>query len=399
MGNKIPTLCSDIECTGCSACINSCPFDAISTTQNNEGFYRPSIDTTKCTGCHVCEHRCPVLHPISVQKSLSKVYAVWHNDATTRMKSSSGGAFSALAEAVLKEDGIVVGAAYNEQMRIQHIAISLTDDLDQLRRSKYAQSEIGFIFKEIKGYLLNGKKVLFVGTPCQVAGLKAFLIKCYDNLFCCDFVCHGVPSAFAFEKYLQYLTTYVGEISSLNFRDKRKGWYDSIRVASMQNGQQRVLRGNKDSYWVGFNNQDNNLQQSCYDCKFLGLNRLADITIADFWGIGKNKPFGHRNEIEKGVSMVLINNQHGQTLFNLSKKYIQFFERNIDEVIHFNQAILRSSVKPSSRDTFYKDLTTSSFDSMITNYLTPDFKTKLIKIMREYVPYSIISHIRLRGQK
>lgn len=399
MENKIPMLCPDNECTGCSACINSCQFGAITTIQNEDGFYRPSIDADKCTGCHACERRCPILHPLKAQKSQLKVYATWHKDAATRMKSSSGGAFSALAEAILENGGMVIGAAYDEQLHIRHIAISSVEELDQLRRSKYAQSKIGQAFKEIKGYLADGKKVLFVGTPCQVAGLKAFLVKNYDNLFCCDFVCHGVPSSLFFEKYLQWLTSHIGKISSINFRDKRKGWYDSIRVATRVDGKQQILRGNKDSYWVGFNNHDNNLQLSCYNCQFLGLNRLADITIADFWGIGKNKPYGHKDEIEKGVSMVLVNNPQGQALFDLGKGRMHVFERDIDEVVSSNQAISYSSVKPPSRDTFYKDLSTGTFDSMISKYLTPTLKIRLVKIMREYLPYSIVSRIRLGGQR
>lgn len=398
MDKKIPVLCSDAECTGCSACANSCNFNAISIIQNEEGFYRPSIDASKCTGCHNCEHRCPILHPLESAESISKVYAAWHKDENIRIHSTSGGAFSALAETIISEGGIVAGAAYTDNLMVRHICISSPEELHKLRLSKYVQSEIGFIFKEIKSYLTKGQKVLFSGTPCQVAGLKAFLVKDYDNLYCCDFICHGVPSALMLEKYLQWLQQHIGRINHINFRDKRKGWYDSLRVVIKDDGRQKILRGNKDAYWVGFNNHDNNLQLSCYNCHYLGLNRNSDITIADFWGIGKDKPFGHKDDIEKGVSMVMANNRKGQNLINLSKLRMETVERNVEEAVKSNQSILHSSPKPASRDSFYKDINSMTFDEMIKRHLTPNFKTKLVKIMREYVPFRIIKQIRMKNQ-
>jgi coenzyme F420-reducing hydrogenase beta subunit len=398
MDKVLPILCSDNGCSGCSACASICEADAITMIRNEEGFYRPSVDVETCIGCHQCERKCPVLYKKLAENSIAKVYAAWHKDAKVRADSSSGGAFSALAETVLNEQGVVVGAAYTENLMVSHICITNKEDLSKIRLSKYVQSHIGTTFKQIKTYLKEDKRVLFCGTPCQVAGLKAYLGKESDNLICCDFICHGVPSPLMLDKYLNWLESRIGAVHCLNFRDKRKGWYDSLRTVILKNGKSKILRGKKDAFWVGFNN-NNNLQPACYHCQYIGFNRNADITIADFWGIGKEQAFGHKAEIEKGVSMVMANSKKGLILIQESAMYMELFERDKAEVVARNQAILHSSERPKSRDTFYHDLRHISFDEIIKKYLIPNKKTKLVKLMREYFPYSLIAIIRTMNQK
>lgn len=397
MDNKLPILCNDETCTGCSACINSCSIGAINLIKNEEGFYRPQIDSDKCVGCLKCEKTCPVINPKSHPKSLARVYAAWHKNPEIRSHSTSGGAFSAMAETILGKGGIVVGAAYTENMKVEHICIENTHDLKKLRLSKYVQSRIGTVFQEIKAYLRNGRVVLFCGTPCQVSGLKQYIGE-NDNLLCCDFICHGVPSPMMYDKYLQWLESKYGKITHINFRDKRKGWYDALRVLRLENGKEKVLKGKQDSFWVGFNN-NNNLQLSCYECKFTGFNRVADITIADFWGIGKSLSFGHKDEIEKGVSMLMANNDKGLKLICDSAERMNIFERSKDEMIARNHTIIRSTRKPAERNVFYSDLNNISYDNMVNKHLTPNIKTKLVKFMREYLPFQIIRLIRLKDQK
>lgn len=401
---KFPVLCTDDVCSGCLACVNACPQNAIEIIQNAEGFYRPNIIDSKCVCCLLCEKSCPVLYNPITYDGVSEVFAAWHKDDYIRQNSSSGGAFSALAESVLAQGGVIVGATYSMSpgLRVHHAMASTKEDLAKLRLSKYVQSNIGFIFREIKRIAVDGKKVLFCGTPCQAAGLKAYLKKEYDNIIICDFICHGVPSPYMLDKYVEWLEYKIGcqnEINFINFRDKRKGWYDALRVITLDNSNKvKVLRGILDSYWIGFN-ENKNLQYACYNCHFLGRNRNSDITIADFWGIGKNKPFEHKDQIEKGVSMIMPNSDKGMELVQQSRHNLELFSRDISEIMEYNKAMLHSSTMPEVRKTFYKDLISMDYDIFLKKYLTPGLKTRVVKFLREYFPYKFISALRLKNQK
>ena len=399
MENKIiPTLCTDEQCTGCMACANVCNKQAIAIKSNDEGFYRPQINPDLCVGCMRCEQFCPILHPSEPSRTMGCVYAAWHNDAEVRQESSSGGAFSALAETVIEQGGIVVGAAYTDGLKVKHLCIAEKKDLSRLRLSKYVQSEIGFTYRAIKEYIKQGKTVLFCGTPCQVAGLRALFPK-EERLVCVDFICHGVPSPMILQRYLDWLTSQIGEVTHINFRGKAKGWYDALRIVTLKNGKKIPLKGKKDAYWVGFNNNNNNMQPTCYQCRFVGMDRVADITVADFWGVGKLYPLGYRNEIEKGVSMVLANNERGLKLIQASEGKMTLIPRSLEEVVWRNQTMLTPCDRPKSRDTFYSDLKLLAFDEMVVRHLTPNIKTKLVKLWREYLPASLIAIIRMRDQK
>lgn len=398
---KHPQLCSDLTCTGCSSCYNSCPTDAISIRPGSEGFYRPVVDAEKCIGCLKCERSCPVITPISPleQQHKDEVYAAWHKDQAIRNNSSSGGAFSALAAAIIEEyHGLVYGAAYDDNMVISHIAIDNIQDLQKLRLSKYAQSSISDTFCKIKRELKANRFVLFCGTPCQSAGLRSFLGKEYDNLFVCDFICHGVPSPLMLSRYRNWLHSQgFPQIQHINFREKSKGWYDALRIIHCE-GKEYTLKGKNDNYWIGFND-NKNLQECCYNCRFLGKKRLSDITIADFWGIGKIEPFGHRNEIEKGISAVILSTKKGEELFKHASHLLHFYLRSMDELVIGNMAIIKPSPRPECRDSFYLDLNKIPYNEFMGIYLEPTTKTKVVKAVREYIPASIVKFIRTRGQK
>lgn len=397
--NKLPHLCSDKECTGCMACVNACNKSALSIVKNEEGFYRCQLDSEKCVGCHLCEKSCPIITPPArFEQKQMKVFAGWHKDDTIRMASSSGGAFTALAEIILSKGGYVAGAVYTEDMDIEHRIISSFDDLAKLRLSKYSQSRIGNLFSEIKALLQVDKYVLFVGTACQAIGLKSYLRKDYDKLICADIICHGVPSINLLHAYLKWIEPKTGKILHVNFRDKQKGWYDNLRVVSNTKGISKSMKGEDDAYWVAFN-RNNCLQESCYDCKVQGFPRCSDITLADFWRIGHNIPFGYKDQIEKGISMILVNNPKSQWIVDEAKKNMYLEERTFEEVLGGNKAGLGKNYRPVSRDTIYKDLLSLPFEKFRVKYMKPTMKENLVKIFRERLPFSIIKFIRLKKQK
>ena len=254
MDHSLPQLCSDDTCTGCGACASGCEKEAIRLLPNEEGFYRPQIDSSKCVFCGLCEKVCPVLNPLKGKSSYadSLVYAAWNKDEKVRAESSSGGAFSALADTVLEMDGVVCGAAYMNDMSVEHICIENKADLPKLRLSKYVQSYTGRVFRQIQKYARQGKTVLFCGTPCQTAGLISFLRKDYPNVYVCDFICHGVPSPYMYKRYLDWIESRYGKVVHVNFRHKKKGWYDALRVMTFKDGRQKAMKG-KDAVISAYN--------------------------------------------------------------------------------------------------------------------------------------------------
>lgn len=390
-----PILCNQDLCTGCGACNNSCPVDAISMTYK-QGFKYPVIDTEKCIGCLACEKSCPIIKPNSLCEQYEEpiVFAAWNKDAEIRDKSSSGGVFSALATNILTEGGYVAGAAYDENMHVNHITIGSIEELHKLRGSKYVQCSINDNYKTVKNLLVNGKKVLFVGTPCQVSGLRSFLKKDYDNLICCDFICHGVPSPLFFADYLKWFEKgYNFRTESFTFRSKHSGWYDALRVA---NGN-IIAKGKWDAYFLGFN-RNITLRESCYNCPSNGVPRKGDITIADFWGIGRKYKFVSMKEIEKGVSLIMLNNEKGKTFFKEAQGLLVCQKRNFEEALEGNKPMVESSSRPKERDTFYADYERMDFDDLVKKYFSLSGKAKAIAWLRENAPKSIVVLIRSISQ-
>lgn len=295
-------------CTGCFACSNACPKNAITLPENNEGFYYPIIDAEKCIDCGLCDKVCPRVEEKEYH-TMQKAFYGWAKDQNVRKSSSSGGLFNLLATEILKDNGIVYGASFNydEEIRLEcHSTEEVS--MQELQRSKYVQSHIGDAYRKIKKNLSDGRKVLFCGTPCQVDGLKSFLRKEYENLFTVDFVCHGVPSMSLLNKHLDYLG--INNIKEINFRPKNRAWVDDIRISHDKGV--RNTPWVMDEYFYTFE-KSISIRQSCFECRHCNGKRSADITLADFWGIYKYNP----QEFDpKGISLVLSNTAKGEELIN-----------------------------------------------------------------------------------
>lgn len=301
------------KCTGCAACMNICPVSAIEMRESKEGFLMPYIDKEKCMNCSICDKICPILTPKINDNKLIQIYAVCADDGV-RMCSSSGGVFPLLADAILENGGVVCGASYSKNfLSVEHILIENREKIAFLQGSKYVQSSINMVYQNIKKFLGKKRKVLFSGTPCQVAGLKSYLGKEYDNLFTIDLICHGVPSPKAYRRFLQSSLETAGGLNSriveVNFRKKSEwGWNPSVYIR-LENGFVYSKSRSQTCWYNSFLNILN-CRRSCGDCQFNKIPRIGEITLGDFWGLPQNENDG------KGTSIVAINNEKGKKLFD-----------------------------------------------------------------------------------
>lgn len=340
------------DCCGCYACYNICPKECITMESDNEGFWYPKIDKNKCINCNLCEKVCPIINPVKRADSKKIAYAGMNKDDQIRVKSSSGGLFSMLAEYIIKNNGIIYGASFDEDFNIKHKRILCNTDLDLLRGSKYVQSSIGDIYKQVKNDLESNRQVLFTGTPCQVEGLRSYLRKEYVNLITMDFICHGVPSPLVWKKYLEEMKKSKQEnIKNIYFRNKDIGWkIFSLKIIFDEKIYINDL--SNDLFMKGFL-QDVYLRPSCYSCKFKKINRVSDITVADFWGIENILP---KMDDNKGTSLIVIHSEKGKQLFGeLSKKMI-LNEVNLNEAIKYNPSMIRSVKYNEKRKKFFIEL-------------------------------------------
>ena len=337
------------DCCGCEACYNACPKNLIEMKFDKKGFAYPYINTSLCTNCGRCDAVCPVKNKKQGEVPF-KVYGTKNKDKNVRKTSSSGGTFFELAKKVIEEGGVVYGCALNEDMVACHIAVEDVLGLEKLKSSKYVQSKIGNIYRHAKENLLLGRKVLFSGTPCQIAGLKNYLNKDYDNLLLVDVLCHGTPSPKMFEDYLDYLSKqYKGKPVSVNFRQKSKGWKRLYFEVVFDNGKRHYTFSGYDRYMAMFL-QNISLRPACYDCKFACEDRPGDITLGDFWGIGKKYP---ERDDDKGISLILVNTKKGEQAYGDISDKFDVFESDIETAKAGQLTLSRPSKKNAKHDSFY----------------------------------------------
>lgn len=362
-------ICSKELCTGCGACYNICPVQCIEMKTDEEGFNYPFIELDKCIDCRKCQSVCPMINAAKFyDETEPTVYACWNKDERIRYNSSSGGVFTALAATVIDDGGVVYGAAYDSSMTVRHIGISDKKDIEKLRGSKYVQSDIGRTYSDVKVKLNEGKKVLFSGTPCQVAGLKNFIGNESYNLITCDILCKGVPSPGLFNKYVQFLNIkFKKSINNINFRDKKFGWGIAITQFKTKDGTKKYANEINNSFMYSFSKAIS-IRTSCQKCQYTKTSRVGDITLGDFWGIGKNKEFKHSTQ--NGVSFIKINSNKGSETFDTISTNVEFKKRPLDEALRGQGSALSKPIALNKkREDFFKDYNHLNYEELSKKYL------------------------------
>lgn len=358
------------ECCGCCACVDVCAHSAIQLQTDIEGFWYPIVDKDKCVDCGLCDKVCPELHIRDLKKNdfdkpLHTIAAI-NKDMAVRWDSTSGGVFSALADVMYGLGGYVSGAIYNEDFSVKNFISNKKDDLEKLRSSKYLQSKAEGIYKEIRKLLHNGEKVLACGTPCQMAALRSFLGKDYDNLIIVDFICRGVNSPKVYRKYLDSLENkYGGKVAYVKAKNKELGWRNLTRKVVFDNGKIYYGVRMEDDFRRGYHTNVF-CRPSCYVCQYKGFPRMADITIADYWGIEKVDKNLDNNI---GTSMILLNSKKGVSYFELVKDKLEWTYTKFESILPGNIALTKP-IQPAkiNREQFFQDLNNGAFDDVVEKY-------------------------------
>lgn len=360
------------KCSGCGACLQVCPKSAISMEADAIGFLYPKINAEHCIDCSACRHVCPYQNLKKLSESRNdfpSVYALQHKSSEILAKSSSGGAFTAIVQALNPD--IIYGASWDSQWGVHHIEIIRGENLDLLRKSKYVQSDTGKTFKSAKNALLAGKTVLYSGTPCQIAALRSFLEKDYDNLYTCDLICEGVQNYQFWKSYLNFMQTkFCGKVTKVEFRDKSKhGWERSDFCLEFDGKKEyRKTSQTKDSAFMNsFIFQGGN-RDSCYECPFASIPRQGDFTIGDLWGWRKIAPEWSNN---KGLSVVLFNTEKARQLMPALQSIALIKETTLEDAAHSNPNILKCTVLPHQRALYLRDMKNLPFVQLEKKWLRP----------------------------
>ena len=380
------------KCCGCCACVDVCTHQAISLKTDTEGFWYPIVDETKCVDCGLCDKVCPELNIADLKKNdfpqPAHTIAAINKKMSVRWDSTSGGAFSALAETMYEEGGYVGGAIYNEDFSVKNFISNNPDDLKKLRSSKYLQSKAEGVYKEIRELLRKGEKVLACGTPCQMAALRSFLRKDYDNLIIVDFICRGVNSPKVYRKYLDSLERkFGGKVVYVKAKNKELGWRNLTRKVVFDNGKSYYGVGMIDDFRRGYHTNVY-CRPSCYSCQYKGFPRMADITIADYWGIEKVDPNMDNNI---GTSMILLNSNKGIAFFEKAKAKLEWEETKFESILPGNIA-LRKPIEPAkiNRREFFEDLDKGTFEEVTAKYFPITKRPVTLKgRIKSYVRYGL----------
>lgn len=396
--NTIEAVGSD--CVGCGSCVQACAFHAVTMAENDEGFLYPKVDHGLCVFCGQCVSKCPTGSSCRQGSSPIEIYAFRASDRESLSRSASGGFSDAAVGHILDQGGVAYGAAYTsassarsgtadskgssvqsaadcQEFSVRHIEV--TDEVSRklIQSSKYVQSDIGDTYRKARKRLKNGQVVLFTGTPCQIAGLYAFLGGDHPLLYTIDLICHGVPSPGLFRKYLDFRSHQLGEpVHSVNFRSKEgKGWGTQymLKLESETKTVRRTFA--LDKYGKHFMDGDC-YRESCYRCPYAGIRRIGDLTVGDYWGVWKRHP---HLDSPLGVSCVLVNTEKGQELFaRVRKGSCTACQISLKDAMAGQSNLSRAASRPPARNTFYAGFAEEDYIKDLRAGLQPKQRLKAL---------------------
>ncbi len=380
------------DCNGCYACYNACPVRCITMETDKEGFWYPAVDSNKCIKCKQCVLKCPLINKKHKDpESLKIAYAVNHINDKVRKESSSGGVFTAIAEYVLNNGGVVFGVMMDENREIRHSYVDNVNELIKFKTSKYVQSKVDVTFEQAKSFLESGKLVLFTGTPCQIGGLYSYLDKEYDNLITHDIICHGVPSPLIWKYYVKHLEkNSKSRITDVNFRYKGNSWVFFKFKTVFQDGKVRIENRNNNPFVRAFM-KNLTLRPSCYDCSFKTKKRQADFTLADFWGVDYIAP--EFND-DKGTSLFLVHTEKGIEALEKISNQLKIVKVDYENSTNLNPAMFNSMKLTEKRGRVFDNINLYESDFMLIKEYLPKKQTNF-QAHQAKILHSIFRQIKI----
>lgn len=376
------SICINKKCTGCCTCYNICPKNCISMVEDNLGVIKPLINYEKCINCNLCIKTCPANNNLDGKVPFC-AYAVWNLDEEDRKTSASGGAATVLARHIISNNGVAFGIKFNENLEAVNCSARTSLELENFKGSKYVQSFIGTSFRDAKKTLESGNQVIFLGSPCQVDGLKTYLGKDYDNLITVDIICHGMPPGKYLKEHIDYISKKIyKKITNITFRGQEDFSF------TLYSGSEIVYQNSSelDLYFRGFL-KGLYYRNSCYDCKYACCKRTSDITIGDFWGLGKEVTFD-RKDVQR-VSLLLINTNRGERLFHECKDKFFYEKRTLEEAIKGNEQLNRSSREHIKTSYFRKNYESLGFEKTVKACLKNEIRAVKLKNNIHKVRYKV----------
>lgn len=371
------------DCAGCTACYSICPKKCIEMKPDEEGFLYPEVDMEQCIDCHLCEKVCPVQQK-KPEEGKPEGYVCRSKDPGTVAASTSGGMFTPISRFVIEQGGVIFGVGFGKDWSVRHKMAESLDEAGEFRGSKYVQSHLGNTFQKVKKNLEEGRTVCFSGTPCQVAGLKAYLKKDYENLITVDVVCHGTPSPKLWKKYADYQQKKNRSgLKSVNFRAKTYGYHSGSMELQFENGKKYKGSARTDYMLKSFFKEISS-RPSCYQCAFKTVSRPSDLTLFDAWHVSALAP-GLKDD-DRGYTNVLVHTEKGKKLLETIQGELELYPADAERMIELDGIMVKNSAKPHpKRNAFMKDLNSLPVSVLVQKYLPVSRKDRVIERMKTLI--------------